>query len=274
LTDIAAEPAERVGQPRPDLRFHESVLPCLQRLAERGAPLIAFGQTVLWDEPVKAMLCIALSRYAPALRIIAGVHDADYFSKTHGPLRRSRRFEMLAHDEGATHELWAAIGEASALFGGEVLVERQALAAAGVPIHRLAARHPAGRDAFFEEYTRAFGWRGLACLGGGDIVARDVTIEEVADSLLALMDWALQESLRWLPEPAASGRADALRAEIRAAVERITQQGPGREPHGAVQDAAAAIPRGPPAAAAVPAGGHLVGGLLSVQPGNLQPAAV
>jgi len=218
---------EPLVEPRPDLQFHETVQPCLQHLRQRGVPLIAFGQTVFWDEPVKALLCIALKRYAPELRIIAGVHDADYFSKTHGPVPRRQRFEILGHDMGVTHELWAAIGEASALFGGEVPIERKALTTAGVPIHRLAAQHPDGRDAFFREYTQAFGWRGIACTSGGDMVARDVEIQEVNDALLQLVQWAFEHSVRFIADSSVSERADFLLSQIQATAERILEQDPG-----------------------------------------------
>lgn len=221
------ETTEPLVETQPDLQFHETVQPCLQRLRQQGVPLIAFGQTVFWDEPVKALLCIALRRYAPELQIIAGVHDADYFSKTHGPIPRRHRFEILGHDMGATHELWAAIGEASALFGGEMPIERAALTIAGVPIHRLAAQHPEGRGAFFREYTQAFGWRGIACTSGGDMVARDVDIQEVNNTLLELIRWALDESVRFLADPSARERADFLLSEIETTAERILEQNPG-----------------------------------------------
>jgi hypothetical protein len=63
--------------------FHPSTVDAIKELRTRypDAPFLTLGQTVLWDEPLKAAFCRLLEALAPEALIVAGVHDTDYFAK-------------------------------------------------------------------------------------------------------------------------------------------------------------------------------------------------
>src|SRR5437879_840141 len=58
----------------------EEVLEELGRVAPT-APFLALGQTVLWDEPMKAGVALAAQALGKGRKLVGGVHDTDYFAK-------------------------------------------------------------------------------------------------------------------------------------------------------------------------------------------------
>ena len=70
-----------------------TLLEALARLDEiaPGVPLLALGQTVFWDEPMKALVAQA----APNRRFIAGVHDTDFFAKLPSGARQPGAFRTV-----------------------------------------------------------------------------------------------------------------------------------------------------------------------------------
>src|SRR5579884_4160396 len=100
---------------------HPSARQVLEDLGKRfgGSPFLALGQTVLWDEPMKAVWYRLLEAHSPGSRLVAGVHDSDYFAKTTALIHTDRKYVMLPHDDGNTRGLWSAAGEVSALMGSE-----------------------------------------------------------------------------------------------------------------------------------------------------------
>ncbi len=117
------------------------------------APLVAFGQTPFWDEPLKALLAPQTRR-----RIIVGIHDLDYFSRMHAPLP-GPRWQLIGRNDAAWRDPWIAAGEISALFGAEVWPSRQRLMAAGVHLDKMFS----GRSvqAQIARATEGWGWRGI-----------------------------------------------------------------------------------------------------------------
>lgn len=217
----------QVGVAGGRLQFTASVRECMKRLNATGAPLMAFGQTVLWDEPVKAVACLTIAQLAPSLKVIAGVHDTDYFSKLAGGLP-SEGFAIVPHDEGATSGLWAAIAEVSSLFGAEVPLSRSKLASAGIPLRRLAAEHPDGERAFYEKYTAAYGWRGVVYGAERNLAACEVRASKLTGPLIELLDWAVADTARCLADGGQRERALAVMGEIRQDLARAAGSDPQR----------------------------------------------
>jgi hypothetical protein len=82
--------------------FHPSTVDAINELRTRfpAAPFLTLGQTVLWDEPLKAAFCRLLEALAPEALIVAGVHDTDYFAKlSHLDTADTEKFVMLPHND-------------------------------------------------------------------------------------------------------------------------------------------------------------------------------
>ena len=131
-----------------------------------GVKLLALGQTVYWDEPMKAILRRHLNEQYPECRMIIGIHDADYFSKVPSTLNL-QGWGILPHNDGSTRDLWAATGEISAFFGSETIPTREVLTSHGVRLDKIAKDFPAGRDGLIDMATEAWGWRGLVHTDSG-----------------------------------------------------------------------------------------------------------
>ncbi len=178
-----------------------------------GAPILALGQTVFWDEPMKAGIALGLERLGRDRKFVAGVHDTDYFAKLPTGRRRPGKFLALPHNDTTTKGLWSAAAEFSALFGSETVLTRESLMAAGLKVERLEATKPG----FLEEATEAWGWRGIVSLDEHAPITKDVKLHQVFDALHETLMWAIDTSLsafsnssRASAEPA----AESLRASV------------------------------------------------------------
>jgi hypothetical protein len=197
----------------------------LDRVAP-GAPLLALGQTPLWDEPMKAIIAAGVTR-----PMIVGIHDLDYFSRVRSPLSQSA-WQIVPRNDGATRDVWIAAGEISALFGAEVWPTRQTLTEAGLRLDRLLpALRSAAASAGEEEpegpaqqeilgrLTEAFGWRGIV-RNGPDCVVCDAPASEVAPALLELLEWASSQTQADLARPQ---DRKSVRATISCCAEAVKQ---------------------------------------------------
>ena len=195
-----------------------SVLSVLEAIGAKypGVPFLALGQTALWDEPTKAVWRRLLDTHLPGAKMIAGVHDTDYFAKTTAHLGDDKPYVMLPHDDGRTRDLWSAAGELSSLFGSESVPTRQVFRQHGVPFDWLAQGHPGGKDGLYADATTAWGWRGIVHTESHSVVAGDVPTNQIGPALLEQLDWGFAESLACLADPETRTAGERTAATIRS----------------------------------------------------------
>jgi hypothetical protein len=169
------------------------VLSELETLAPASS-FLALGQTVFWDEPMKAGLALASRRLGYQRRFVAGVHDTDYFAKLPSGPHQNGRFKALPHNDTTTRGLWSAAGEFSTLFGGETVITRETLVNAGL---RLATVQRA-RPNILDEATEAWGWRGIVSLSDHAPITMNVPLRQLEPELCNTLDWATNEALDML----------------------------------------------------------------------------
>lgn len=175
------------------------------------APLLALGQTVFWDEPMKAGVALAAAKGNLPRKLVAGIHDTDYFAKLPSGAHQKGQFKAFPHNDTSTRGLWSAAAEFSALFGSETVVTREALNAAGLRLEKILR----GRPNLLDQATEAWGWRGIVSLDEDAPVTSEVPIKELYPELKATLDWAIDLSLNSVCETekmVAHERADHLRA--------------------------------------------------------------
>lgn len=172
-------------QPNQEAAFEE-----LDRVAP-DAPFLALGQTVFWDEPMKAGVALESAARGRRRRFVAGVHDADYFAKL-PHFSNLVGYRAFPHNDTTTRGLWSAAGEFSALFGSEAVVSRDLLKEAGLRLTRVAADRPG----LLDEATEAWGWRGLVALGHEPDVVAETPLDPLLPELSKTLEWAIDESIR------------------------------------------------------------------------------
>lgn len=157
---------------------------------------------------MKAGIALSLAEGDRCRRFVAGVHDTDYFAKLPGT-KGDRRYVAVEHDDFETRDLWSAAAEFSVLFGGETVVTREAFAAGGLKLGRVARE----RSDALRQATAAWGWRGVVEMGGEARVSSATPLQPVLGTLLDTLDWAIETTLASVAGKASLSheRADELR---------------------------------------------------------------
>lgn len=196
-----------------------------------GVPMLALGQTVFWDEPMKASLLPFLQNSSPPRPFLFGVHDTDYFGRAHThaiphDAYVADGFAMLPHNDGSTRALWASAGEISQLFGCEVFPTREQFRRFGGSLERLAHTMPNGRQALIDQLTEAWGWRGLVTTDPHPRPIAEMPLAKVLPALDALLLWGFEGTLERLANPEQRAYAHSQAEQIRRAVHQRAQAMP------------------------------------------------
>ena len=202
-----------------------SVLETLEtiRAAHAGVPFLALGQTVLWDEPMKAVWRRLLDAHLPEATLIAGVHDTDYFAKTRAHISDEQKFISLPHDDGKTRDLWSAAGELSSLFGSESVPTRAMYLSHGVPFDGLGKTYPGGKAQLLADKTDAWGWRGIVHTESHSVIAHDIPIRDIEPALRDQLEWGFAQSLACLEDTPTRENAARLAETVRGWVREFME---------------------------------------------------
>jgi len=211
------------------LSLHPSTIEAVRALRERfpDAPFLTLGQTVFWDEPVKAAFCRicealeAAGEIPSGTQMVAGVHDTDYFAKLEGLSIKDAPFVVLRHNDGDTRGLWSAAGEVSAFLGAETVPSHLDLARGGVALGKAARAYAGGLEALLNQETEAPLWRALVHTGERPLIAAEVKLSEIAPALRQQLRWAFRSSLQSVGCEADFERDDADDCFARAAVRSL-----------------------------------------------------
>lgn len=213
-----------------------SVRGTLEDLVRRcpGVPLLALGQTVFWDEPMKALVLKAAQELGLQLELIAGVHDTDYFAKL--PVGGSTQchekgFVALPKNDGSTKEFWSAAGEFSALFGSETPVTKERLLEAGVNIEMVTQ----GQAEVFDQITEAYGWRGIASTSERTMTTAEIPTSAVFPCLQKTFQWALDLTVGCMCLPEERARSEEAAGRLQELVCRVRERCYERELVGGVE---------------------------------------
>lgn len=158
---------------------------------------------------MKAGVAMCAEAQGKPRKLVAGIHDTDYFAK-HPGAKKSGGYRALPHNDTTTRDLWSAAGEFSALFGSESVITRDELQRAGAKLGKIQRERPGMLDAV----TEAYGWRGVAFLGDTQRIIAETPFAPLRETLLETLDWAIDESLGRVASCAFEGaraRAEQLR---------------------------------------------------------------
>jgi len=191
------------------------------RFVPGDVPLVAFGQSPFWDEPMKAIVAAAADR-----PMIAGIHDLDYFSRLRGTLP-GPEWQIIPHNDGSLRDAWVAAGEFSVPFGSEHGVTRQGLSEAGVRLQSLMPADQGRHRAALDAATSSWGWRGLVHNVTEPAVMCDVPACAIAPALGKLLNWGFRQTARLVANDAARAAVRLHRHEVMEWIETFLAVRPG-----------------------------------------------
>ena len=190
-------------------------------------PFLALGQTVWWDEPMKAVLRRMLDDTGLGGTMVLGVHDTDYFAKARVHKNGRSRYVLRPHNDGDTKDLWSAAGEISQLFGSETFPTRHDLQRHGVPFDRLARSNGVDRREFLNRTTEAWGWRGLVHTGSRDLTVHRLPLKDVGDGIEQMLRWGFEGTVERIVDECCRREAGQLAGSLLEECGRYHQDNPG-----------------------------------------------
>ena len=193
----------------------------LQQVAPE-APFLALGQTVFWDEPMKAGIALASRRLGYSRTFVAGVHDTDYFAKLATGPRQRGKFKTVPHNDTTTRGLWSAAAEFSTLFGSETVVTRERLLQGGLNLRKVLRARPR----LLDEATEAWGWRGVVSLEDHPPITAQLPLRPLWSELMETFLWAVDGTLESL-SGGAKAQAEDIAEEFRKLVCDAREDDPG-----------------------------------------------
>ncbi|MFN7161957.1 MAG: hypothetical protein ACK4NB_02740, partial [Fimbriimonadales bacterium] len=207
-----------------------AVLEALKHVAP-NAPLLALGQTIFWDEPMKLALLDALRAVNPRWQILFGVHDTDYFARLHTRLLPQHAlvvgdYALLPHNDGSTRMLWSAAGEIAQLFGSETVPTLRMFGQYGGRVEQVARSCAEGRHAFIDALTEAWGWRGLVAREHAPRPVYEVPLREIAPALDALLEFGLDGTCAFIEDASQRARACEWAWQLRQRVRQLAETQP------------------------------------------------
>ncbi|MBC8137224.1 MAG: hypothetical protein H8F28_15195 [Fibrella sp.] len=202
----------------------------LSGLAERfsGIPVLALGQTALWDEPTKASLRYLLDRITPQTEMVVAAHNTDYFAKLpgHPSSAGESDYAVVPHDDAKTRGLWSAAGEMSAFFGSEDVPARHEIEKRGGVSLGKVLSFVENEDALLSALTAAWGWTGIIYTRWDKKIAADVPLSEILPTLKAQIESSLAHSATLLKSPARAENANRLGETIAAWIDAFAAKHP------------------------------------------------
>ncbi len=209
--------------------FDPSALRVLEELRTRypDTKFLALGQTVWWDEPMKAVLRLMLDRMGLGGTLVLGVHDTDYFAKAHLRQTPTSRFELMPHNDGTTRDLWSAAGEISRLFGSETFPTRSDFNRYHVPFKKVAAFQPKDMQKFLDDVTEAWGWRGLVYTGSRDLIVHRLPLADMGESVEHMLSWGFDGTRETLVDGCCREEAGDIASRLLQMVSDFQDANPG-----------------------------------------------
>lgn len=157
---------------------------------------------------MKAGVALLSKRLGYSRRLVAGVHDTDYFAKLPSGHRQRGQYKAFPHNDTTTKGLWSAAAEFSTLFGSETVVTRDTLVAAGIRLGPIEKTRPG----ILDQITEAWGWRGIVAMDDAAPITSEVPLQGLLPTLIDTFEWAARQAL------------DALAGEGRQLAERLLEE--------------------------------------------------
>ncbi|MCS7253381.1 MAG: hypothetical protein RMK18_10990 [Armatimonadota bacterium] len=167
----------------------------------RYRQLLSFGQTVCWDEPMKAVLIEQMVQHGINMPFIFGVHDTDYFSKAHSAMLRDGDFVIIGRNDGSTSNIWAATCETALPFGCEAAPTVSDYISCGIPLGNLARCSEEGILGFIDRWTEAWGWKAIVHNSRRGPVAAFICVGNVLPKVKELISWAASNAVEMVDMP-------------------------------------------------------------------------